>query len=295
MLMNSMTGTSLDRCVSTTVYRILQMKLCAAKITFAFAVSLLIVPAYSACAQVATDEERARGDQYETITEATLGSLVRVKCVMTMESPWGGEAEEQEMELSGTLISADGNVLLANSMIGGLYGRMYGGVQTTLRDIKVLVGDDTEGLDATIIARDTDRDLCWLTLDEKPAEPLPFLDITEVSERPIPGQSVFQTTRLGEFFARAPIVSEAHISAELNTPRDLLYISTNSLEVGLPAVDRTGAFVGFVITQMPDSDELEATGGMGGSWSESYIWAVLPAAEVAKATDIAMSLLDEEE
>lgn len=277
------------------VDRKLQMKLCMSKISCAVAASVLFVSTPLAVAQVATDEERARGEQYEAITEATLGSLVRVKCVMTMESPWGGEAEEQEMELSGTLISADGNVLLANSMLGGLYSRMYGGVQTTLRDIKVLVGDDTEGLDATIVARDTDRDLCWLTLDEKPAEPLPFLDITAEAERPIPGQSVFQTTRLGEFFARAPVVNEAYISAELSTPRDLLYIGSSSLEVGLPAVDRTGAFVGFVITQMPDSDELEASGGMGGSWSESYIWAVLPAAEVVKATEDAMSLLDEEE
>lgn len=271
------------------------MKLRMSTISCAAAVSACLACGFTAGAQVATDEERARGEQYQAITEATLDSLVRVKCVMTMESPWGGEPEEHEMEMSGTIISEDGNVLLANSMMGGLYGRMYGGAQTTIRDIKVLIGDDTEGLDATIVARDSDRDLCWLTLDEKPAEPLKFLDISAGTERPIPGQSVFQLTRLGEFFARAPVVNEAHISAELSTPRDLLYISTNSLEVGLPAVDRTGAFVGLVITQMPDSDELEATGGMGGSWSESYIWAVLPAEEVAKATADAMSLLEDEE
>ncbi|PHQ79471.1 MAG: hypothetical protein COB69_07910 [Phycisphaera sp.] len=272
------------------------MNQCGSKISCVAAASLLFVCAFSAKAQVATDEERARGEQYQAITEATLDTLVRIKCVMTMESPWGGEAEEHEMEMSGTLISADGNILLANSMMGGLYGRMFGGAQTTLRVIKILIGDDTEGLAATIVARDTDRDLCWLTLDERPAEPLPFLDIEVEAERPILGQSVFQVTRLGEFFARAPVVNEAHIGAELTTPRELFHLSAGSLEAGLPAVDRNGAFVGFVITQMPDSDEMEAAGGMmGGSWSDSYIWAILPAAEVVKATEDAMSLLDEEE
>ena len=98
-------------------------------------------------------------ETYETVKEAVLPALVRVKVVISMESPWGGDPEEQEMEVSGMLISADGQVLLTNSMMGGLYG-MMGGIQVTPRDIKVLIGDDTEGLPATLVARDSDRDLC---------------------------------------------------------------------------------------------------------------------------------------
>ena len=233
-------------------------------------------------------------ETYETVKEAVLPSLVRVKVVISMESPWGGDPEEQEMEVSGVLISADGQVLLTNSMMGGLYG-MMGGVQVTPRDIKVLIGDDTEGLPATLVARDSDRDLCWIKLDEEPAEPLPFLDLDEGAVRPKVGQMIYQVKRLGEFFDRAPVVNEGRITAELTKPRELFYLSVQAVEVGSPVVDAEGHFAGMVVTQLPGSDEMEAAGGFGSDWSDSYIWAILPPAEVAKATRDAMSLLEDDE
>jgi hypothetical protein len=239
-----------------------------------------------------TDQEYA--ETYETVKEAMLPTMVRVKVVMSMESPWGGEPEEEEMEVGGLLISADGQVLLTNSMMGGLYG-MMGGFQMTPRDIKVLIGDDTEGLSATLVARDSDRDLCWIKLDEEPEEALPYLDLESEAVRPAVGQMVYQVKRLGEFFDRAPVINEARVTAEIQKPRELLYVSTGSVEVGSAVVDAEGNFAGMVVTQLPGSDELEAAGGFGSNFSDSYIWAILPPAEVAKATRDAMSLLEEEE
>ena len=233
-------------------------------------------------------------ETYETVKEAVLPALVRVKVVMSMESPWGGEPEEEEMEVGGLLISADGQVLLTNSMMGGLYS-MMGGFQMTPRDIKVLIGDDTEGLPATLVARDSDRDLCWVKLDDEPAEPLPFVDIEENTVRPGVGQMVYQVKRLGEFFDRAPVIKEARVTAELTKPRELLYVGEQSIEVGTAVVNAEGKFAGIVVTQLPGSEEMEAAGGFGSNFSDSYIWAILPPAEVAKATRDAMSLLEEEE
>ena len=189
-------------------------------------------------------------ETYETVKEAVLPALVRVKVVISMESPWGGDPEEQEMEVSGMLISADGQVLLTNSMMGGLYG-MMGGIQVTPRDIKVLIGDDTEGLPATLVARDSDRDLCWIKLDDEPSEPLPFLDLEEGAVRPKVGQMIYQVKRLGEFFDRAPVVNEGRITAELKKPRELYYLSVQAVEVGTPVVDAQGHFAGMVVTQLP--------------------------------------------
>lgn len=230
---------------------------------------------------------------YNTVKEAVVPAIVRVKVVMSMESTWGGDPEEQEMEVAGVLISADGQVLLTNSMMGGLYG-MMGGFQMTPRDIKVMIGDDTEGVPATLVARDSDRDLCWIKLDDEPEEALPFINIAEDTVRPTLGQQIFQVKRLGEFFDRAPVINEARVTAELSKPRDLLYAGEGDVEVGLPVVDASGKFAGLVVTQLPGSDEMESAGGFD-NWSDSYIWAILPAAEIAKATGDAMSLLEEEE
>lgn len=241
-----------------------------------------------------TEAESARAKTYAAVTRSVTPSLVRIKFVMSMENPWGGGTEDQEMEVPGTLISEDGLVLLSNSMMGGWYA-MFGEMQVVPRDVKVLIEDDTEGLSATIVARDSERDLCWVKLDETPETPLPHLNISAPGVRPEVGVTLYQVARLGEFFGRAPVINEAHVSAELAKPRELLYIGNASTEIGLPVVRADGTFAGLMIAQLPSQDEMEAGGGFGGGMYDSFIQAVLPAEEVAAATDAALSLLENEE
>ncbi|MGP1272447.1 MAG: hypothetical protein ACTS22_03865 [Phycisphaerales bacterium] len=241
-----------------------------------------------------TDAERERAATYEAVTEAVLPSIVRVEFVISMENPWGGGTEEQEMEVPGTIISPEGLVLVSNSMVGGWYA-MFSEMQVVPKDIKVLIGDDTEGVDASIVARDSERDLCWIRLDELPESPLPHMDVMAASEEPGVGTTLYQVVRLGEFFGRAPVVNESTVTAKLSKPRELLYLGMGSAETGMPVVRADGSIAGVMIFQVPSQDEMEAAGGFGGGMYDSFIQAVLPAAEVAIATEAALSLDDEGE
>lgn len=188
----------------------------------------------------------SRGAIYERVTEAVTPALVRVEFIVSMESNWGGPSEDSEMESDGVLVSEDGVVLLANSAIGGWMAMLFE-TQANPRDVKVMIGDDTEGVPATVIARDSDRDLCWIKLDEALETPLPHIDITAPGEEPALGETVYQVTRLGEYFGRATVVTEATVNARLTKPRDLLHVGMGSAEPGLPVVNSDGSFAGFTI------------------------------------------------
>jgi len=235
----------------------------------------------------------ARPDEdpaYKKIMDQAGPALVTVKFVLKID---GGEQmggpSEQEMESTGFLIDGKGLVICSNFQVGGYFSMMArnGGPTATPTDVKILIGDDTEGKKATVISRDTELDLAWVKLDEESTSDLKHIDMSSGVEAPT-GTRVLLLGRMAKFFDRAMSISEGKISGVTEKPRKLLSptkpLVSSRDDLGMPVFNSDGGVVGMVVIQLPDPESMEgdATGSLGGGPM------ILPAAEIVKATKRAL-------
>jgi S1-C subfamily serine protease len=239
------------------------------------ALALLAVPVWA--------EQEA---DYQKLLAAKAPATVTVKFVLKLKSSWG--ESEAEREVTGVVIAADGLVLCANSQLSGGAWLRRSGATATPTDIKVLIGEDTEGREAKIIARDTELDLSWLRI-EQPGEKLALISL-EHPAIPEIGERLYTVSRLAKYFDRVAVVGETRLGGITAKPRRLYVPSGGSGELGLPVYNAQGQVVGVSISQMPDPDEMEPGGGFFGG--EVLI---LPAEEVMKATRRALESARDED
>lgn len=220
---------------------------------------------------------------FEKLNSANSPAIVTIKFVLKVKSSMG--EQENESEATGAMIDAKGLVICSNSQIGGfsaavkkMLARRGGDVSATPTDIKVLVGDDTEGVEGKVVARDSDLDLAWVQIKTPPAKPYAFIDFGK-SNTGRSGDRLFCVRRLDKYYDRSIVISEGWIAGSTKKPRELLVPGgTIAQAVGLPVFLAGGDPIGVIITQMAEDDEdmrnMQRTSG-------SF---VLPAGEVMKAT-----------
>ncbi len=235
-------------------------------------VATLVTPA-----PAAADDHAGHISFTEMVTKRS-PAIVSVKFVLK------GEMGDLESECQGVIVEADGLVLVSNIQIGGLAAR-FGGGNVTPTELKVLIGDDTQGVDASIIARDSELGLAWLKIKE-PKGPYPFIDFA-ASKEPALGDGVFVLGQMGKFFDRVPVAMSGNVAAITAKPRKLFIPSVTlaPAEFGLPAFDGAGNPIGVITVILPEDDEVQGPGGMerilrgvqGGKM-------ILPGAEVVSAT-----------
>jgi hypothetical protein len=216
------------------------------------------------------------GGAYAKLLAEKTPPLVTIKYVLKMKSRFGDD--ESERETTGLLISADGWVLCSDTSLGGGRWLRRAGGTSTPTDIKILVGDDIEGRDATLVARDSELDLVWMRIEEPGAEPFPFLDLTQATT-PKVGDRLYMVARLGRYFDRTPVIRADRIGGIASKPRTLYVPSEGAGALGLPVFAADGELIGIVVSQMPDPEEMDAGGG--GDFGAALI---LPAAKVDEAT-----------
>ncbi|GMU84403.1 MAG: hypothetical protein AMXMBFR47_42730 [Planctomycetota bacterium] len=205
-------------------------------------------------------------------------ACVTIKYVLKVK---GAQGEfEDERESSGVMIEADGLVLTANSQLGG-GPFVRAGVSAVPTNIKVLIGDDTQGIDARVVARDTELDLSWLKLKDIGDRKFVFVDLSKAAAGRL-GERLYTFMRLGKFFDRALTIRETRIGGTTKKPRSLYIPSPAVGGLGLPMFNAAGEIVAFTVMQLPDAEELEAATSMTAYTGGNGI--LLPAAEVAKAT-----------
>jgi S1-C subfamily serine protease len=206
-------------------------------------------------------------------------AIVSIKFILK-----GGEQDE-EVETTGFVIDPAGLILSNNNAFGGLAAR-FGGPTPTPTEIKVLIGEDTQGVDAKFMARDSELGLAWVQLSEAPAKPLAFVDLTKSSEAKT-GEAVVQVSLMGKFFDRVPMVSTGEIAAVVKKPREL-YIPSIGLaagEMGLPVFNASGSLLGVTTLILPDQEEIMGSaGGMRSAMRGITGGMILPAKEVLAAT-----------
>jgi hypothetical protein len=219
--------------------------------------------------------------------------LVTVKFVLKMKMGNFGE-QENETEVTGTMISPEGLVLCSNTSLGGFMGLIsrFAGQDFSAQptDLKVLVGDDNQGVEAEFIARDTELDLAWIRI-KKPDKKYTCLDLAKAA-RPAVGDPILCVHRMDKYFDRTAVVSEGRIGGITKKPRELFVPTTgSSADMGVPVYTPAGELIGLTIIQTPDTDEASANpmsmiSRMSGLRDMGNL--ILPAAEVAKATKRAL-------
>ncbi len=204
--------------------------------------------------------------------------------MVTIKYILDSEGQEEENEVSGILIGADGLVLASNFFFGG--GRGGGGA--TPKEIKILLGEDTTGLDAKFIARDTELGLAWLKLDKAPEKPLAFVDFSKQLTAKV-GDEVFAVRKMGKFFGHNFKVADGRICAAVTKPRDLLIPSTSMAtreDWALPVYNTSGEPIGVNTFILPEEDEMMNAKSNPLSGAEAGM--ILSAKDVAEATKRAL-------
>lgn len=221
------------------------------------------------------------------IADAHSKSVVSIKMSLKYEGSFG--EHEQEREVTGVIIDPTGLILCSNSQSGGVPPSMQdrmSGVTVTPRDIKVFVGDDTEGLEGKLIARDSELDLAWVKISDLKGTALSSIDLA-TGVTPALGDEMVGIGRLSKYFDRAPILTFCRVAAFVKKPRSLV-LPSDMNDLGIPVFTGGGKLVGITIIQLPEVEEDNDEGmrsqlrGLGASM------VILPAADVANATKHAL-------
>lgn len=231
-------------------------------------------------------------------------TLVTVQFVLNLKMAGAGGDREIEGSTTCLMIDDDGLVLCSNTELGGyaaLMSQMMGrgngfDVTATPRGLKVVLGDHGEGLDAQLLARDTERDLAWVRIEgDLESLEIAALDLSHSAEIAV-GESFYRLRRMDEFFGSVPVVTEGTVAAVVSKPRALLVPSTPvSGGFGLPVFDAAGRVVGITVIQTPGAEDPIGgmlAGGMSFLSSAAKLQdmvggLILPIADVVKATRLA--------
>lgn len=239
---------------------------------------------------VRTDFARgADSVDYGKIREKAAPAMVNVKCVLKVQGPGG--SRETESEFTALMIDRKG-LVLCSSMNLGLAGWMRRMGSVTPTDIKVLIGDDTEGVKAKLLAGDSELDLSWLQIEEPNEDGYDYVDFSKSRSASL-GERIVGVKQLDKYFDRAVVVSEGRIGGRTSKPRELLVPSGGlETEVGMPVFAIDGSPIGVVVTQSPDSEDMDMRRRLFSGGTPAFI---LPVEELSKATKRAQAAAESEE
>lgn len=246
--------------------------------------------------------------EYQKLLSDKSDALVTVRFVLKLKM--GGMMaamgdQESENEITGVMIDPQGVVLCSNTQLGGFtammsrfMGSMGGNISATPTDLRVLVGDDTEGVEAKLIARDSELDLAWVRIKDPGGKTYRHVDLTAAAKPEI-GQRIVVIRRLGKHYARSAVITEGHIGGITTKPRDLYIPSIEvAMAYGMPVYFPDGRLLGVLVMQLPEVEDVApnpmAMLSQMGNMQEMMAGFILPAAEVAKATRRAMESAEAE-
>jgi S1-C subfamily serine protease len=254
---------------------------------------LLAIIALAALGGGVRADDAAVEAEYQGVLKAHAPALVTVRYVP--KSPGNAGEMEGENEITGVMVEPAGLVLCSNTLLGGMRSRFHEGPSVPT-NIRVLIGEDTEGLPATFIARDTELDLAWLQIKEPGERKFAYLDLAAAAQagvKPRLGQRVLALGMMGRYFGREVLVSEGQIAGRTRKPREL-YVVRGGLDTdpGLPVFAADSQLVGFACLQQPEAEEFA---GSPANMLARGRGLILPVETVAKATVRAKELRNTEE
>jgi S1-C subfamily serine protease len=248
----------------------------------------LLTAAAGLCVALALPAPTALGagdSPIATVATKKAPAMVSVKFMMSISGM--GQDQEREAEAAGLLIDDKGLVLVSNLEIGGALQRGQPSAQA--KDIKVLIGDDTEGVPAKVIGRDTELELAWIQLEKPADKALAFVDLSKGAAVSV-GQELVGLDRMNKYYDRAIVGFTTTVGGLAKKPRNLIIPSGGKIEwIGVPVFTGAGEFVGLSVVQPMNADEEDQ--GMrnpGRMSSFDRGLKIMPAAEIAAATTRAL-------
>lgn len=227
---------------------------------------------------------------YQRVLQERSPAFVTIKFVLQVKMGGMGDTES-EMEITGVMIDPKGLVLTSNTQLGGIAGmmrQMGREISTTPTNIKVLVGDDTEGVDAKLIARDSELDLAWVQIKDVGDKKFAYINMGSGTQAKA-GQVLIGIRRAGKFLDRIPVLVESRVAGIAKKPREL-YVPTLPLSsvLGLPVFTSDNKVLGVAVMQAPADEEEDqnpaAMFSRMSSMQEMMYGFVLPAKDVVEAT-----------
>lgn len=226
------------------------------------------------------------------------GAVVTVKLAIKQSMSMGGRdsKSESKTDTTGTVIDPSGLTVVSlattdpGSMVKDAYARAIasrGGdmsqfkFESELSDVKIVLADGTE-IPADVVLRDKDLDLAYLRPSDKPAKPLPFIDLKRDAKAQILDE-VIVVNRLNQAANRAPAISVGRIEAIVDKPRTfyLLGGSMWGYSLGAPVFSLDGKLVGILFLRSAKSQGDQSSGFMFSNLNQlGMMPIILPAADI---------------
>jgi S1-C subfamily serine protease len=225
-------------------------------------------------------------DKALALTSAHKDSVLYLSAVVEIELTAGEnpvKKEERKVEMLGTVIGADGLIVVslssldvASTVDGRTYNTPQGPVKVsakgTTKEVKILMPDGTE-VPAKVAFKDPDLDLAFIR-PEKPAD-VKLTPINTADAAPIALlDDVIVLGRLGKDLNREPVVMTNEVISLVSNPRTFAKIGAQAL--GMPVFNRDGKFLGVGINRFS---------AKGNSESQNIVSSnvVLPAADLLES------------
>lgn len=237
-------------------------------------------------AMALTPEQIADIAQFKTVLAARGDTAVPVKFVMTVLG--GGSEQQQEGQTQGTLVSADGLILVPGRVVsldlssfgrGSDIGALAGALPSAKSgQFRVrLPGSDT-WQPADLVTRDTELGVAWLRL-RHPSGKLAFVDFSTPATVAI-GTQLFTVMRTSDQFGAVPIVRAGYVLGETSSPRHEWLVD------GSPGIafDGDGKPAGYVDVDLAGLVRSRgSSGGVGMDMSDS-VYTMIPAERIGRVT-----------
>ncbi len=202
---------------------------------------------------------------WTTLLDRYAPSVVNIRVTLRTEVEGSGApAQESTDEVRGALVDDSGLILVWNSDFSAgrtaeLFSRFSGNdsmhIKVTPTDIRVTLPGETQERSAFLAASDSDLDLAFVQLDEKPATPLPFIDFAKSAPLAI-GDELGTVSRLSSAFDRAPFFDLVTVTGQVHKPRDAWIVGGgNATQVGLPYFTADGRPAGVLVTFVSKTGE----------------------------------------
>lgn len=220
------------------------------------------------------EQPQADRNQFEKLLELAEHAIVTVKYVS--KTSYGEETDESDEEFYAVMIEPTGLVLCSASQMSSGWGG-----QTVPKDIKILLGDDTEGVEARVLAKDSELDLLWLQIKNPDKKGYSCIKLDRPATTRL-GDWIYSIEKKGKYYDRAAIISEDRVGGILKKPRDLVAPSRGVFsDIGMPVFAANGGLVGMFVMHSSDSGALDAGES---EWSDTE-YMVLPTEALIKATE----------
>ncbi len=220
--------------------------------------------------------------QFKQVIQRRGDTAVPVKFVMSLSGM--GSERQQEGQTQGTLVSADGLVLVPGRVVSldlSAFGRgdASGGTPTAKSgQFRVRLAGSEEWLPADLVTRDTELGLAWLRL-RHPKGKLPFVDFGDAA-KVVVGTQLYTVMRTSDQFGSVPIVRAGYVLGETMVPRHTWLIE------GAPglAFDGDGKPAGFVDVDLGGMMRTRSSsGGIGMDYGD-LVLTMIPADRIGRVT-----------